>query len=111
MFRAASDFGSKSEKDILHQDFKKFKTGDVVFGVGQVTSMDSEVLENLAPRMESYMEEALKDSDMDMVFLMLTDILSESTIFICAGPGALENVLDYRSYPKKDGRSLIMRPG
>ena len=90
MFKAGSDLSSKTEKEILYLDFKKFTAGAVTFGVGQVTSMSAEELGKLKPRMERYMTDSFAEHGADMLFLVLTDILAESSELICCGPGAAE---------------------
>ena len=92
MFVAGSELGSKTEKEILYLDFKKFESGNTTFGVGQVTSMSGEELQELKPRMQQYMEESFAEHGADMLFLMLTDIMDESTDLIFCGEGAKETV-------------------
>jgi manganese-dependent inorganic pyrophosphatase len=92
MFVAGSELGSKTEKEILYLDFKKFESGNTTFGVGQVTSMSGEELMELKPRMQQYMEESFAEHGADMIFLMLTDIMDESTDLIFCGEGAKEAV-------------------
>lgn len=88
MFAAGSNLKGKSDEDIFYQDFKRFTVGNSVFGIGQITSLDSEELENLRPRMLAYTEKAREQHDADMMFFMLTNILTESTDLICVGQGA-----------------------
>lgn len=88
MFVAGSNLGSKTEKEILYLDFKKFTSGNTTFGVGQVTSMSAEELQALKPRMAAYMQESFAEHGADMLFLMLTDIMDESTELIYCGAGA-----------------------
>lgn len=88
MFAAGSNLKGKSDEDIFYQDFKRFTVGNSVFGIGQITSLDSEELENLKPRMLAYTEKAREQHDADMMFFMLTNILTESTDLICVGQGA-----------------------
>lgn len=92
MFVAGSELGSKTEKEILYLDFKKFESGSTTFGVGQVTSMSGEELQELKPRMQQYMEQSFAEHGADMLFLMLTDIMDESTDLIFCGEGAEEAV-------------------
>ena len=108
MFRAGSNFDGRSDEDIFYQDFKRFQSGDIRFGVGQVTSMDGEALDELSGRMQKFMKETLPGSGLDMLFLMMTDILNESTVLLCAGPRAKESVAGYRPYPEKNGDGLLM---
>ena len=41
MFAAGSNLKGKSDEDIFYQDFKRFTVGNSVFGIGQITSLDS----------------------------------------------------------------------
>lgn len=88
MFVAGSNLGAKTEKEILYLDFKKFNVGEKTFGVGQVTSMSGEELQELKPKMQAYMKESFAEHGVDMLFLMLTDIMDESTDLIFEGEGA-----------------------
>ena len=92
MFDAGSDLKSKTNEEILYQDFKKFKSGDTTFGVGQVTSMNAEELKKLKDKMKPFLESARTKENIEMLFLLLTDILSENSYVIYAGAEA-ENIL------------------
>ena len=87
MFTAGSDIGSKTAQELLYQDFKRFEMGDLEVGIGQVNSMSREELAEIRSRVVPYLEELFKGSDhgLDMIFLMTTDILGESTDLICFG--------------------------
>ncbi len=88
MFAAGSNLKGKSDEDIFYQDFKRFSVGKSVFGIGQITSLDSEELEALRERMLLYSEKAREQHHIDMMFFMLTNILTESTDLVCVGQGA-----------------------
>lgn len=88
MFAAGSNLKGRTDEDIFYQDFKRFTVGNSVFGIGQITSLDAEELEELKPRMVEFTEKARVRHHMDMMFFMLTDILTESTDLICVGQGA-----------------------
>ena len=100
MFSAASDLRGKSDEDIFYQDFKRFSVGKSVFGIGQITSMDSDELEELKERMKVYAEKARKQLKIDMMYFMLTNILTETTDLICMGPGA--DQLIYNAFHMED---------
>jgi manganese-dependent inorganic pyrophosphatase len=85
MFDAGSDLKSKSTEEIFYQDFKKFKAGDQSFGVGQITSMNAEELKVLKEKLKPFLDEARKKEDTDMIFFLLTDILSENSYLIYSG--------------------------
>lgn len=88
MFAAGSNLISKSNEEIFYQDYKRFTAGKISFGVGQVTSLNAQELEELSSRMAPYLKKALDTHDVDMMFFMLTNILSESTTLLCVGQGA-----------------------
>ncbi len=90
MFRAGSALQNKTEEEIFYQDFKKFNTEEVSFGVGQVSSMDKQELESLQPKIEQYMLKSLEKTGLNMLFFLLTDIIEESSITIFVGEQAPE---------------------
>ncbi|KSV59242.1 putative manganese-dependent inorganic diphosphatase [Acetivibrio ethanolgignens] len=90
MFTAGSDLRHKSCEEILHQDFKKFTSGEIIFAVGQINSMNGEELQAIQEKMQEYMKETFAELGVSMLFFMLTDIMEESTQLLCAGGGADE---------------------
>lgn len=88
MFAAGSKLKGKSDAVIFYQDFKRFTAGKIAFGVGQITSLNAGELNELKSRMLTYMDRAREDEKVDMMFFMLTNILTESTELICDGQGA-----------------------
>lgn len=94
MFEAGSDFDSKSEEEILNQDFKIFHSGDITFGVAQVSAMSRQELDKVKERIAPKLTDMLGTKKLDMVFVMLTDILMESTILIYEGKDAPVLVAD-----------------
>ena len=90
MFSAGSNLKDKSDEEIFYQDFKRFTSGKVTIGVGQITSLNGDELDRLKGRMEAFMEKALENNGLDMIFFMLTNILTETTELICEGQGALQ---------------------
>ncbi|MDE6890131.1 MAG: putative manganese-dependent inorganic diphosphatase [Eubacterium sp.] len=92
MFRAGSNFQSKTAEEICYQDFKTFTAGEVLFGVSQISAMSREELDEVKARVMPYQETIMEDRNLNMVFIMLTDILNESSELICLGKGADEAV-------------------
>ena len=90
MFSAGSNLKDKSDEEIFYQDFKRFTSGKVTIGVGQITSLNGGELDKLKGRMEAFMEKALENNGLNMIFFMLTNILTETTELICVGQGALQ---------------------
>ena len=58
--------------------------------MGQITSLNEGELEGLRGRMVGFMERTRESSGLDMIFFMLTNILTESTDLICEGQGAVQ---------------------
>lgn len=92
MFRAGSNFQSKTAEEICYQDFKTFTAGEVLFGVSQISAMSREELDEVKERVLPYQATIMEERKLNMVFIMLTDILNESTELICMGKGADEAV-------------------
>ena len=107
MFRAGSSLGSKTPEEIFFQDFKVFSAGDTMFGVGQINAMGAEELEHVKEKLAGYLPEARVNQGMQMVFIMLTDILEESTELLCDGEGAREAVLEAFGVPEETERILL----
>jgi manganese-dependent inorganic pyrophosphatase len=85
MFRAGANLLDKSAEELFYQDFKRFKTGELELGVGQVNSLDSNELLEVKERVLEYMNKVYKEKKLDMVLFMLTDISKERTELLYAG--------------------------
>ena len=112
MFSAGSNLKDKSDKEIFYQDFKRFTSGKLGIGVGQITSLDEEELEALKPRLLAYMEIAGAEHDLNMTFFMLTNILTQSTELLCHGQGAVQ--LAAKAFHKEieeEGQPVVELPG
>lgn len=107
MFNAGSNLREKTEEEICFQDFKIFNANGVSFGVGQITSMNQEELDDVRERLTDYLEVARVDQHLDMVFLMLTNILEESTELMCCGEGAKARILEAWEMPEDTERVLL----
>ena len=88
MFRAGSDFGSKSAEEIFNQDFKVFHIGQTDFGVAQISAMTDIELDEARKKIKPYLGDALKSNSIQMVFVMLTNIMDETTYLLPGGDGA-----------------------
>ena len=90
MFRAGSSLADKTPEEIFYQDFKKYSGHGKNFGAGQISSMDRTELEQLRPKIAAYMEGAVKEGE--MLFFLLTNILTESSDLVFVGEGAKDLV-------------------
>ncbi|MCI8894379.1 MAG: putative manganese-dependent inorganic diphosphatase [Lachnospiraceae bacterium] len=88
MFQAGSDFKSKSPEEIFYQDFKTFFAAEMEFGVCQISAMSQEELRDVEEKLTPYLERVLSERKLSMVYVMLTNILEESTWLIYQGGNA-----------------------
>ena len=109
MFAAGSDLASKTDEEILYQDFKMFEFGDFNVGIGQITSMNEEELSHIQTTLYPYMNEVYQDKNVDMMFFMLTDIIQETTQLLCCGERAPDLVQE--AFHKKVEDGSVRLPG
>ena len=83
----------RTAEEICFLDFKQFTVNDTVFGVGQVNSMSAEELKEIKEIVMPYLEIARKQQGLDMIFFMLTNIVTESSELLCCGSEAREKLL------------------
>ena len=110
MFAAGSNLKDKTVEEIFYQDYKRFEAGKTSFGVGQISSVNENELESLKERLLPYIQEKQKEQGIDMLFYMLTNILTQSTTLLCAGQGARQMVsaaFHVGEDQEKDGEVLL----
>lgn len=88
MFAAGSDLSSREPREIFEQDMKRFEVNDVEFMVSQINSMNSIELKEIKEKLVPYMEEVFASFGVNMAFVMLTNIVKESTELLCFGEKA-----------------------
>lgn len=109
MFFAGSNLSEKTAKELFTRDYKKFSMGDVTFGIGQVSCMDSQELSQVKKKILAYMKEQYASSGVDMLFFMLTDMMMPGTEMLCVGDGAQELVENALGVTGNDG--VVLLPG
>lgn len=109
MFNAGSRLGKKTPDEIFHIDCKPFSSGAVNITVSQVTSVSEKELSKLKSKMLNYMEKLLPASGDDMLFIMLTNIIEESTELLFVGQGA-KGVVQAAFEREPKGLSVVL-PG
>ena len=108
MFRAGSSLCGKTADEICFQDFKQFTVNDIVFGVGQINSMNREELQEIKEVLVPHLPKVLETHSLQMIYFMLTDILDESTEIICCGHGARSYIADAFDLPE-DAERIILK--
>ena len=88
MFNAGSNLSSKTAKEIIMQDYKKFSVNDVTIGVGQINTMSQTEIDNIRGRIENYIDRVVNHGNVNMVFLLMTNIMTESSEVVFAGKSA-----------------------
>ena len=109
MFNAGSNLKGKSAEEICFLDFKQFTVNDTVFGVGQVNSMSADELKEIKEIVAPHLEKACRSHGLNMIFFMLTNIITESSELLCCGPEAREKILT--AYDLPDDTDSIMLKG
>lgn len=92
MFGAGSDLSSREPEDIFRQDMKRFEVNDIEFCVSQINSMNSIELKEIQEKLVPYLEEVFPSLGVGMAFVMLTNIVKESTELLCFGEKSKEVV-------------------
>lgn len=90
LFHAGSDLKHKTPEEMLYQDFKTYSVNGVSFAVGQNTFMNAEELQEAKAKLLSYLNTSFRRNDIKMLFIMLTNILEESTELLYYGGGSKE---------------------
>ena len=108
MFEASSDFEEKTEEEILNQDFKIFHSGDISFGVSQVSAMSQTELDKVRARIEQKLPSMCGEKKVDMLYVMLTDIMKERTTLIYYGDDA-EGLAREAFHCEAENSSLILK--
>ena len=107
MFKAGSNLANKTVSEICFQDFKEFNVNELSFGVGQINSMSGEELQEIKERLTAHLMEVLKESNLDMIYFMLTNIIEQSTELLCCGSNAKEKVIEAFELPE-DTETVIL---
>ena len=100
MFEAGSSLQSKSAEEICYQDFKTFDNEGWSFGVSQITSLDQTELDRLKEKIEPCLENIMDNQDLDMMFMMMTNIVETNTELLCCGPLAEDTAREAFNIPE-----------
>ncbi len=111
MFEAGSDFSKKSVEEIFYQDFKVFHVDDDTFAVAQVSAVSGTQLDGIRTKLASYMETVLNNMQLNMVFVMMTNIIDQSTELLYYGSNAENIVSSTFGADKLSDRNSAILPG
>ena len=108
MFEAGSSLQSKTPEEICYQDFKIFNNEGYSFGVSQITSLDHEELEHIREKVEPCLKTIMDNQDLDMMFMMLTNVVETNTELMCCGTLADETARDAFNIPE-DAEKIVLK--
>ena len=108
MFEAASDFKNKSASEIFYQDFKVFHSDDITFGVAQVSAVTETQLSPVREELKNIMPKVCGEKKLDMVFLLLTNIMSQSSEVFYYGKNSKDTVINAFGDDTASDDSLIV---
>lgn len=109
MFRAGGNLDKKTEEEIFYQDYKKFISNGVTFGVAQVLVMSADELAKVRKKIAPYVKRARSDKGLNMMFMMLTNIVEESSEILFDGDKAKEVLED--SFEENIVNDVLKLPG
>ncbi|MBO6215793.1 MAG: inorganic diphosphatase, partial [Lachnospiraceae bacterium] len=90
MFEAASDFGGRSIRELFYQDFKTFQVDETEFGVSQISAVSDKQLSEIKTGIQDILTEVLAKRNLNMVYVLLTNILDQNSLLLYEGTGAEE---------------------
>ena len=108
MFRAGSSLLDKTPQEIFYQDYKKFQNSGINFGAGQVSSMDEDELLAIAPEIIEFMKTACNAPDIDMLFFMLTNIITETSTLLFTGENA-RDIVELAFQTKTEENQVVLK--
>lgn len=109
MFEAGSHLGNRSIDEMLHMDYKYFQAREKKIAIAQITSVNRKELAKIKPDMLQYMKDFLPTAGLDMLFVMLTNIIDETTELLFTGETVQELV--QAAFQQPCGPDSIVLPG
>lgn len=96
IFSAGSGFSAyASQEEAVRADFKEFNAGDVTFGVGQVEVVGFSEFFEIKGALRTILQGIKEKERLDFVGLMVTDIYSETTLFLAEGKNEIAHLFGY----------------
>jgi manganese-dependent inorganic pyrophosphatase len=79
----------------VRADFKQFTAGETSFGVGQVEVVGFDEFYELKEQLREILRLVKEADKLDLTGLMVTDIYSETTLFLAEGKNELAHLMGY----------------
>ncbi|GFE60938.1 putative manganese-dependent inorganic diphosphatase [Geobacter sp. AOG2] len=96
IFSSCSGFKAyASLEKAVRSDFKHFAAHDTLFGVGQVEVVGFDEFYELKEDLRQVLKRVKEEEGLHMAGLMVTDIYTESTLFLVEGKNELAHIMGY----------------
>jgi len=96
IFSACGGFSAHGTLEkAVRADFKQFAAGDTLFGVGQVEVVGFDEFFDLKETLREALKKVKEADRLHLAGLMVTDIYSETTLFLAEGKNELAHVMGY----------------
>ena len=96
IFMSCSGFSAHgSAENAVRSDFKHFSCADVVFGVGQVEVVGFDEFFEYKDELRIVLRQIKEKDGLALAGLMVTDIYSETTLFLAEGKNEIAHVMGY----------------
>ena len=82
MFKAGSSIKGLGISEVIHSDFKNFTIDAQKFGIGQVSTMNTEEIMNKKDKFISTLNDLARDEDYAVIALFVTDILNKGSYLL-----------------------------
>lgn len=88
MFEAGSSLKNKTPEQLFNQDYKTFQVDALTIGVSQISSINQRELNHVAGMMQEYVTNNLASMPTQLVYIMLTNIHTQSSTLLSFGNSA-----------------------
>lgn len=96
IFSACSGFSSHATLEkAVRADFKHFNSGETLFGVGQVEVVGFDEFYEIKNELRTALKKVKESDRLQLAGVMITDIYTETTLFLAEGKNELAHVMGY----------------
>lgn len=96
IFAATAGLRGRDPVQVIEGDFKCYEEFGVRMGIGQVEVVTLADLEDVRQNLLDALERVRRERSLDWSLLLITDIIDEYSLLLCAGECSAETLLQYR---------------
>jgi len=85
MFKSSSNLADRKIEELIEEDLKEFSVSDFKVGIGQVSVMGLDGLENIQEELRQKLEATRSEKGLRYLLLMITDLIEENSDLWIAG--------------------------